>query len=206
MCVGSCELAPGKRPAKETSEIGGCSPCQRDPVQGLLPRAHRIRSTLLPHLVRRHGLDPLAVRRPQLELYIPRAHNGMVRRGQRQRGAVIISAGRAPLSYTRYGRHSLGSGRAVPAPRRTVPSPVASARVILRGWKLIIRLGRHRRQGGCKHCRPRSCLRARPAGGSTTRTSATACLTGSAGIVQAAEVPGLGDGLARGWSSQRRGG
>lgn len=26
------------------------------------------------------------------------------------------------------------------------------------------------------------------------------------GIVQASEVPGLGDGLARGWSSQRRGG
>ena len=39
------------------------------PLHGHLPHPHRIRPALLPGLVRRAGLDPLAARRPHLELY-----------------------------------------------------------------------------------------------------------------------------------------
>lgn len=57
---------------------------------------------------------------------------------------------------------------------RTVPSPAGAAGVILRGWKLITRPGRHRRPGQCEHCRSRSRSRTWPASASTIRTSATA--------------------------------
>ena len=56
---------------------------------------------------------------------------------------------------------------------RRVPSRVGSAGVILRGWELITRAGCHRRPGQREHCRSRSRLWARPARGSTIRTSAT---------------------------------
>ena len=98
----------------------------------------------------------------------PRISEQPGRCGQRQGGAVIMSAGRTPriASASILGslagpgaarvptagacgagsvpgagersairRHFVGSGRAGPVPRRTVPSPADSARVMLRGWK-----------------------------------------------------------------------
>jgi hypothetical protein len=130
---------------------------------------------------------------------------GAVRVSAAGAGGVRSVPGTGEIHAVRKAFSRLGPG--CPSASPAVPSPAGSARVILRGWKLITRPGRHRRQGRCKHCRSRSHSRARPAGGSMIRTSATAWpYRTPTGIVQASEVPGLGDGLARGWSSQRRGG
>src|SRR5579863_6158358 len=102
---------------------------------------------------------------------------GMVRRGQRQPGAVIKSAGRAP-------RIALAS---IPASPVAGPSRARSAGVILRGWELITRPGCHRRPAGCN---PEVYDE-----GFWSRVDAWVGqfgLTGPAGIVQASEVPGAG--------------
>jgi hypothetical protein len=97
------------------------------------------------------------------------------RRGQRQRGAVIMSAGRAG-----------------PAPRRTVASPAGSAGVILRGWKPITRPGRHRRPGSASTAGRAHAHGQGPRAEARYGPRQPPGLTGSPGIVQASEVPGDG--------------
>ena len=90
--------------------------------------------------------------------------------------------------------------------RRAVPSRAGSAGVILRGWKLITPPGRHRSPGQCEHCRSRSRSRTRPVRKHGRDPGNRVALPGAAGLVQASGMRGLGDGPARGWWSQRRGG
>jgi hypothetical protein len=116
----------------------------------------------------------------------PGPYDGMPRRGQRQPGAAIMSAGRAPrivsasIPASPTGPHrpatvttAASRSGGVHQSRRAVPSRAGSAGVILRGWELITRPGCHQGPGQRKHCRWRSRSWTRPARGSAIRTSAT---------------------------------